>query len=89
LLKARRVKKTRQHAHKNIVGPRVRAARKRTRPRVSQNDLSGRLAAQKVQITQTSLSKLENQERYVMDYEVAAIAKALRVSISWLYGESR
>jgi hypothetical protein len=59
------------------------------RPRVSQEDLSGRLAAKGIQITQTGISKLENRERYVMDYEALAIAKALRVSVSWLYGESK
>lgn len=59
------------------------------RPRVSQEDLSGRLAAKGIQITQTGISKLENRDRYVMDYEALALAKALRVSVSWLYGESK
>ena len=67
----------------------MRVARLAMRPRVSQEDLSGRLAARGVQITQTGISKLENRERYVMDYEALAIAKALRVSVSWLYGESK
>jgi hypothetical protein len=57
------------------------------KPPVSQEDLSGRLARLGVQITQTSLSKLENRQRYVMDYEAAAIARALRVKVAWLYGE--
>jgi hypothetical protein len=89
LIEARRVKKTR-HANqeKNIIGPRVKAARRRCKPRVSQQDLSGRLARLKVSITQTSLSKIENRQRYVMDYEAAAIAKALRVTVAWLYGET-
>ncbi len=67
----------------------MRIARLAIRPRVSQDDLSGRLAAKGIQITQTGISKLENRERYVMDYEALAIAKALRVSVSWLYGESK
>ena len=58
-------------------------------PQVSQEDLSGRLAAKGVQITQTGISKLETRQRYVMDYEALAIAKVLRVSVSWLYGESK
>jgi hypothetical protein len=57
------------------------------KPPVSQEDLSGRLARFGVQITQTSLSKLENRRRYVMDYEAAALAKVLKVSVGWLYGE--
>lgn len=57
-------------------------------PSVSQEDLSGRLARLGIQITQTSLSKLENQQRYVMDYEVAGIAKALRIDIASLFTDT-
>jgi hypothetical protein len=57
------------------------------KPPVSQEDLSGKLARLGIQITQTSLSKLENCQRYVMDYEAAAIAKALKVSVAWLFGD--
>ena len=81
------VKKTRQHPHKNIVGARIRAARLALSPKVSQEDLSGKLARRGIQITQTSLSKIESRDRYVMDYEAHAIAKALKVSVAWLYGE--
>jgi hypothetical protein len=59
------------------------------KPPVSQEDLSGRLAARGIQITQTGISKLETRQRYVMDYEAAAIARVLRVSVSWLFGESK
>jgi transcriptional regulator with XRE-family HTH domain len=83
------VKRTRASEFKNVIGERVRLARLAMRPRVSQEDLSGRLAAKGIQITQTGISKLENRQRYVMDYEALAIAKALRVSVSWLYGESK
>jgi hypothetical protein len=38
-------------------------------------------------MNQASLSKLENRQRYAIDYEVAAIAKALKVRIDWLFGE--
>jgi hypothetical protein len=83
------VKKTRASEAKNVIGERVRLARLAIRPRVSQEDLSGRLAAKGIQITQTGISKLENLQRYVMDYEALAIARALRVSVSWFYGESK
>lgn len=81
------MKKTRQLKHKNVIGPRVRLAREKLRPLVSQEDLSGRLARLRVRITQESLSKLETGQRYVMDYEAIALAKALRVSVAWLFGE--
>lgn len=80
------MKKTHRRKQKNIVGPRVRDARLRAKPSISQEDLSGRLAALGVSITQTGISKIENQDRYVMDYEAAALAKALRVTVAWLYG---
>jgi len=83
------VKKTRQLKYKNVVGPRVRLAREKLRPLVSQEDLSGRLAALRVRITQESISKLETGQRYVMDYEAIALAKALKVSVAWLFGEER
>jgi HTH-type transcriptional regulator, cell division transcriptional repressor len=83
------VKKTRASEAKNVIGERVRLARLAMRPPVSQEDLSGRLAARGIQITQTGISKLEKRQRYVLDYEVVAIAKALRVSVTWLYGESK
>lgn len=83
------MKKTRASEAKNVIGERVRLARLAIRPRVSQEDLSGRLAAKGIQITQTGISKLENLQRYVMDYEALAIARALRVSVSWFYGESK
>ena len=58
-------------------------------PEVSQEDLCGRLARHGIQLTQASLSKLENRQRYAMDYEVAALAKVLKVSIGWLFAEDR
>jgi transcriptional regulator with XRE-family HTH domain len=54
---------------------------------VSQDDLAGRLAARGITMDQTAVSRIENQTRYLMDYELAAIAKALRVSVAWLFGE--
>lgn len=81
------MKKTQKRNQRNLVGPQVRKARLRMKPPVSQEDLSGKLAALGVTITQTGISKIENQERYVMDYEAAALAKALRVTIASLYGE--
>lgn len=82
------MKKTRQSQFKNIVGERVRIARLLMKPPVSQDDLSGKLARLGVQITQTGISKIEGRQRYVMDYEASALAKALKVTVAWLYGEN-
>ena len=66
----------------------MRLARVSMHPPVSQDDLAGRLARIGVQMTQTGISKIENRSRYVMDYEAQALAKALKVSVAWLYGET-
>jgi len=83
------MKKTIKSARRNIIGVRVRQARLKTSPAVSQDDLAGRLAGQGINIDRTAVSRIENQTRYAMDYEAAAIARALKVSIAWLFGESR
>lgn len=80
------LKKTRQSKFKNVVGALVKKARLDRRVPVSQEDLSGRLARAGVRTSQTGISKLEARERYVMDYEVLAISRVLRVPLSWLYG---
>jgi ribosome-binding protein aMBF1 (putative translation factor) len=81
------VKKTHQLPRRNIVGRRIREARLKCKPPVSQDDLAGRLAAKGIVLDQTAISRIERQDRYLMDYEVAAIAKCLKVSIAWLHAE--
>jgi hypothetical protein len=81
------VKKTHQLPRRNIIGGRIRVARLNNKPPVSQDDLAGRLAAKGIVLDQTAISRIERQDRYLMDYEVAAIAKCLKVSIAWLHGE--
>jgi ribosome-binding protein aMBF1 (putative translation factor) len=70
-----------------MIGRRIREAREKCTPPVSQDDLAGRLAARGIVLDQTAISRIERQDRYLMDYEAAAIAKCLKVSIAWLYGE--
>jgi len=82
------MKKTRKARQRNVVGGRVKEARLKCKPPVSQEDLAGRLAAQGILLDRSAISRIENQERYLMDYEVAAIARALKVPVAWLYGPS-
>jgi transcriptional regulator with XRE-family HTH domain len=69
---------------KNIVGVRVREARKATRPLITQTDLIARLQVLDMVIDQPGLSKIENGQRPVTDIEVVALAKALKVTEEWL-----
>ena len=82
------MKKTGQLAQRNLIGERVRKTRLACKPPVTQDDLAGRLAARGITIDQTAVSRIENQTRYLMDYEVAAIARALKVSVAALFGET-
>jgi len=69
---------------RNIVGIRVRQARKAAKPPITQSDLIARLQLLDMNIDQSGLSKIENGQRPVSDTEVLALAKALKVSVSWL-----
>ena len=81
------MKKTRKARGKNILGERIRKARATCKPPVSQEDLAGRLASQGVMIDRSAVSRIENEDRYLMDYEIAAIARALKIPIASLFGE--
>ena len=81
------MKRTRKSAERNILGGRIRKARLSCKPPVSQEDLAGRLASQGILLDRSALSRIESQDRYLMDYEIAAIARALKVSVAWLFGE--
>ncbi|WP_366345977.1 helix-turn-helix transcriptional regulator [Paenibacillus amylolyticus] len=70
---------------KNIIGSRVVAIRKRKG--VKQREFLARLQTLGLDISQTSLSRLEGQYRLVQDYEVVMIARALEVSVGYLLGE--
>jgi len=82
------MKKTSQLTQRNLIGERVRKARLACNPPVTQEDLAGRLAVRGISVDQTAISRIENQTRYLMDYEIVALAKSLRVSVAYLFGES-
>lgn len=70
----------------NIVGERVRIARQRRTPPLTQDDLSGQLAAYEVLLDRAAVSKVESGTRYVSDFEIRALSKVLGVSPAWLLG---
>lgn len=69
---------------KNIVGRRVAEARRRCKPALTQDSLSGRLARLGIQLDRAAIAKIENDLRHVLDYEVKALADVLGVDVSWL-----
>ncbi len=72
----------------NIVGNRVRQARLKAKPPITQEDLVARLQVKGLAyMDQAKISRIESGVRPVYDYEVVALAQALGVSINWLLGE--
>lgn len=69
---------------KNLIGDRVREARHRRIPKITQVDLLARLAVRGVYMESTSISKIETYKRPVTDIELVALADALNVSVLWL-----
>lgn len=53
-------------------------------PVLSQDALSGRLAARGVTIGRAGIAKIESGKRAVSDYELVALASALAVPLIWL-----
>lgn len=79
----------RKTSRKNIVGKRVAEARQTFSPALTQDALSGKLARVGIQLDRAAIAKIENNHRHVLDYELKALAKALRVRVDWLLGGER
>ncbi|MBI4324389.1 MAG: helix-turn-helix transcriptional regulator [Chloroflexi bacterium] len=73
----------------NIVGARVKAARLRRNPLLTQTELAHRLSKRGVPIDRAGISKIEIGMRCVLDYEVVALAKVLGVSVGRLLGATK
>lgn len=71
----------------NILGARIRAARERAEPPITQSDLAARLSVRGMDVDRPTVTRIESGKRYLRDYEIRAIAKVLKVSVAWLFGE--
>lgn len=67
---------------RNIVG--VKVARVRKEKHIKQKDLVAALQSRGMDICDTSMSRLEGQNRLVQDFEVPILADALGVRVEWL-----
>ena len=65
---------------------RVRRARLAFEPSLTQDQLSGRLAAKQIFLDRVAITKLENGQRCVFDFELIALAETLKVDVRWLLG---
>lgn len=69
---------------KNICGDRVHEARRKLK--LSQEQLAARLQVSGVNIERDSISRIEIGTRFVADYEIVALARALGVTTDYLLG---
>lgn len=76
------MRKTAEIKGRNIIGRRLREIRLGQKPAVTLEDLAGRLAARGVQIDRSAIGRIENCNRYVLDYELRALASALKADIA-------
>lgn len=76
------MKVIRYNGRRNISGNRVREARLKLR--LSQQQLAARTQTEGVPLEQDAVSRIESGTRLVQDFELKALARALRVSVDWL-----
>lgn len=70
----------------NVIGPRIRQLRESLTPVVTQADLAARLASRsRLDLDRPTITRIENGKRYLRDYEIVAIARALKVSVASLF----
>lgn len=71
---------------KNIVGLRIRKARKEAR--ITQMKLAAQMQVLGLKVDRTSVAKVESGKRPVSDIEIIAISKTLNVLIPLLFKDS-
>lgn len=82
------MKKTAPINGRNVIGANVRRIRMALDPKVTLEDMAGRLAARGVLLDRSAIGRIENNDRYVLDYEAVALADALRVEVADLFKRS-
>ena len=71
---------------RNIIGKRVKEARQFYLPPLTQDQLSGKLAAEGLPLDRVAIAKIETGIRCVFDFEVRGLASVLKVTPGWLLG---
>jgi len=71
----------------NICGERIRLARMLHKPPLTQEELAIQIQLNGMEMTPIIISRIEQNNRHVVDAELLALSKALGVSMEWLCGE--
>ena len=68
---------------KNIIGLRIRKARKKAG--MTQMELAAQMQVLGIPIERSGIAKLETGRRPVSDIEIAAISRILKITVAWLF----
>ena len=68
----------------NIFGDKVRLARAMHKPPLTQEELATKLNLMGMDFTKVIISRIEKNQRHVVDGELKMLAKALGVTMEWL-----
>lgn len=71
----------------NICGDKVRLARAMHKPPLTQEELATKLNLMGMDFTKVIISRIEKNQRHVIDGELKMLAKALCVTMEWLCSE--
>ena len=70
----------------NICGDRIRIARTLHKPPLTQAELAVQIQLRGMEMTQVMISRIEKNNRHVIDAELLMISQVLGVSMEWLCG---
>jgi transcriptional regulator with XRE-family HTH domain len=73
---------------RNITGQAIRRIRLQADPHLTQENLAARLALLGLFYNQSQIAKLENGDRLISDFELFAIAKALRFRVQVFFEQA-
>ena len=73
----------------NVCGDRIRLGRAMHKPPLTQEELAIKIQLDSgLEVTATIISRIEKNNRHIIDQELRMIAKALNVSMDWLVGDT-
>lgn len=72
---------------KNKIGAKIKTLRKNKG--LTQEQLTAKINTEGVNIDRPMISRIENQTREIVDYEIEGVAKALGVKIEQLFEEDK
>ena len=70
---------------RNVIGVKIKQIRQNKK--ITQEQLAARLNVLGIEIDQPMITRIENQSRFLLDFEIIGIAKALGVNITDLFLE--